>query len=162
MMENKEFLVQANYTYSKSEVQASAGDVVFPLQANGQGRPATDFVVDGSRLQGQSEHLANIQLGWQDDTARSQATVLATYASERTSARAPAGQPDFIQEPGINLDIVYKKGFDVRGREFTFDVKAQNLLGEDFDEFQSGNNGFVQVNQYDLGTTVSLGLSTEF
>jgi len=162
MLENKEFLVQANYTYSKSEVQAGAGDEVFPLQANGQPRPATDFVVDGSRLQGQSEHLANFQLGWQDDAARSQATLLATYASERTSARAPAGQPDFVQDPGINLDLVFKKGFDLRGREFTFDFKAQNLLGEDFDEFQSGNNGFVQVNQYDLGTTVSLGLSTEF
>jgi hypothetical protein len=158
---NKEFLVQANYTYSKSEVQASAGDVVFPLQANGQPRPASDFVVDGSRLQGQSEHLANIQLGWQDVPARSQATLLATYASERTTARAPAGQPDFIQDPGINLDLIFKKGFDVRGREFTFDFKAQNLLGVDFDEYQSGN-GFVQVNKYDLGTTISLGLSTEF
>lgn len=160
-LENKEFLVQANYTYSKSEVQASAGDVVFPLQAAGQARPATDFIVDGSRLQGQSEHLANFQLGWQDDPARSQLTLLATYASERSTARAPGGQPDLIQDPGINLDLVFKKGFDVRGREFTFDVKAQNLLGEDFDEFQS-DNGFVQVNQYDLGTTLSLGLSTEF
>ena len=94
--------------------------------------------------------------------ARSQATLLATYASERTSARAPAGQPDFVQEPGINLDFVFKKGFDLRGREFTVDFKAQNILGEDFDEFQSGSNGFVQVNQYELGTTISLGLSTEF
>ena len=162
MLENKEFLVQANYTYSKSEVQAGGGDEVFPLQANGQPRPATDFIVDGSRLQGQSEHLANFQLGWQDDNARSQATLLATYASERTSARAPAGQPDFVQDPGINLDLVFKKGFDVRGREFTFDFKAQNLLNEDFDEFQSGNDGFVQVNQHDLGTSVSFGLSTEF
>ena len=36
------------------------------------------------------------------------------------------------------------------------------VLGEDFDEFQSGAGGFVQVNQYELGTTVSFGLSTEF
>ena len=161
-LRDKEFLVQANYTYSSSEVKAGSGDEVFPLQAGGQGRPATDFVTDGSRLQGQSEHLANLQLGWQDDVARSQATLLATYASERTSARAPAGQPDFVQEPGVNLDFVFKKGFDVSGREFTFDFKAQNILGEDFDEFQSGSNGFVQVNQYELGTTISLGLSTEF
>jgi len=161
-MSNKEFLIQANYTYSKSEVKASAGDIVFPLQGGGQGSPATDFIVDGSRLQGQSEHLANIQFGWKDDVARSQATLLATYASERTTARAPAGQPDFIQDPGINLDFVYKKDFELNGREFSFDFKAQNLLGEDFDEFQSGNGGFVQVNQYDLGTTISLGLGTSF
>lgn len=161
-LSNKEFLVQANYTYTDSEVQASSGDVVFPLQANGQPRPATDFIVDGSRLQGQSEHIANLQLGWQDEIAKSQATLLVTYASERSTARAPSGQPDFLQEPGVNLDLVYKKGFEVAGREFSFDFKAQNLLGEDFDEYQSGNGGFVQVNQYDLGTTVSFGLSTEF
>lgn len=160
--ETKEFLLQANYTYSKSELQVGEGDVVFPLQAGGQSRLASDFVIDGERLQGQSEHLANLQLGWQDDAARSQATVLATYASERTSARGPGAQPDFIQEPGTMLDFVFKKGFDLRGREFGFDFKVQNILGTDFNEFQSGNGGFVQVNQYDLGTTISLGLSAEF
>lgn len=159
---NKEFLVQANYTYTDSEVQAGPGDVVFPVQSAGQPRPATDFIVDGSRLQGQSEHIANLQLGWQDDAAKSQATLLVTYASERSTARAPNGQPDFVQEPGVNLDLVYKKGFELGGRGFSFDFKAQNLLGEDFDEFQSGKGGFVQVNQYDIGTTVSVGLSTEF
>lgn len=159
---NKEFLFQANYTYSDSEVKAGPGDVVFPLQAAGQPRPATDFIVDGTRLQGQSEHLANLQIGWQDDLARSQLTLLATYASERVSARAPAGQPDFIQDPGINLDLVFKKGFSVRGKDFTFDFKAQNLLGEDFEEFQTGNGGYVRINQYDIGTTFSVGLSAEF
>lgn len=158
----KEFLVQANYTYTDSEVQAGPGDVVFPLQAGGQPRPATDFVVDGSRLQGQSQHIANLQLGWQDEAAKSQATLLVTYSSERSTARAPGGQPDFVQDPGVNLDLVYKKGFAIAGRDFSFDFKAQNLLGEDFDEFQSGNNGFVQVNKYDLGTSISFGLSTEF
>lgn len=159
---SKDFLVQANYTYTTSDVQAGAGDVVYPLQAAGQPRPATDFIVDGSQLQGLSEHLANLQLGWEDEAAKSQLTLLATYASERTTARGAGGQPDFVQEPGINLDLVYKKGFGLRGREFTFDFKAQNLLGEDFDEFQSGSDGFVQVNQYDLGTTLSIGLSAEF
>ncbi len=161
-LQNKEFLVQANYTYTSSEVKAGPGDVVFPLQAAGQGRPATDFIVDGSRLQGQSEHIANLQLGWTDDPAKSQATLLVTYASERSTARAPNGQPDFVQDPGVNLDFVFKKGFDLRGKTFTFDLKAQNLLGEDFDEFQSGAGGFVQVNQYDLGTTLSFGLSAKF
>lgn len=159
---NKEFLFQANYTYSDSEVKAGPGDVAFPLQAAGQPRPATDFIVDGTRLQGQSEHLANLQIGWQDDLARSQLTLLATYASERVSARAPAGQPDFIQDPGVNLDLVFKKGFSVRGKDFTFDFKAQNLLGEDFEEFQTGNGGYVRINQYDIGTTFSVGLSAEF
>ncbi|WP_213271848.1 TonB-dependent receptor [Hyphomonas sp.] len=160
--ETKEFLLQANYTYSKSELQVSEGDVVFPLQAGGQSRPASDFVIDGERLQGQSEHLANLQLGWEDEAAKSQATMLVTYASERTTARGPGGQPDFVQEPGTMVDFVYKKGLEIGGREFGFDFKVQNILGTDFNEFQSGNGGFVQVNQYELGTTLSVGLSAEF
>ncbi|OZB13270.1 MAG: TonB-dependent receptor, partial [Hyphomonas sp. 34-62-18] len=160
--DTKEFLLQANYTYTTSEVKAGAGDVVFPLQAAGQPRPATDFIVDGTRLQGQSEHIANLQIGWEDEAARSQLTLLANYASERVTARAPAGQPDFLQDPGINLDLVYKKGFDIRGKAFTLDIKAKNLLQEDFEEYQSGNGGFVQVNQYEVGTTLSVGLSAEF
>lgn len=160
--DSKEFLVQANYTYTTSEVKAGSGDVVYPLQAGGQPRPATDFIVDGTRLQGQSEHIANLQIGWEDEAARSQLTLLANYASERVTARAPAGQPDFLQDPGINLDLVYKKGFDLRGKAFTLDIKAKNLLKEDFEEYQTGNDGYVRVNQYDVGTTLSVGLSAEF
>lgn len=160
--DSKEFLVQANYTYTTSEVKAGSGDVVYPLQAGGQPRPATDFIIDGTRLQGQSEHIANLQIGWEDEAARSQLTLLANYASERVTARAPAGQPDFLQDPGINLDLVFKKGFDLRGKAFTLDIKAKNLLKEDFEEYQTGNDGYVRVNQYDVGTTLSVGLSAEF
>ncbi|MFN3312259.1 MAG: TonB-dependent receptor domain-containing protein [Hyphomonas sp.] len=158
----KEFLVQANYTYSKSELQVSEGDVVFPLQGGGQPRPASDFVIDGERLQGQSEHLANLQLGWEDEAAGSQATLLVTYASERTTARGPGAQPDFIQDPGVFMDFVYKKDMRLIGRDLTFDFKVSNILGTDFNEFQSGNDGFIQVNGYDLGTTFSIGLSANF
>lgn len=159
---NKDFLVQANYTYSDSKLRVSEGDVVFPVQANGQPRAASNFVQDGEQLQGQSQHLANLQIGWQDDLALSQATLLVTYASERTTARAPGFQPDFVQEPGTMLDFVYKKGFGLLGREFGLDFKVQNILGTDFNESQRGNGGYVQVNQYDLGTSISLGLSAEF
>ncbi|MFN4023668.1 MAG: TonB-dependent receptor domain-containing protein [Hyphomonas sp.] len=159
---NKDFLVQANYTYSDSKLRVSDSDVVFPLQAGGQPRPASDFVIDGERMQGQSQHLANLQLGWEDEEARSQATLLVTYASERTTARAPGNQPDFVQDPGTFVDFVYKKGFTFRRQDFGLDIKVQNVLGTDFNEFQSGSGGYVQINKYDLGTTFTVGLSAEF
>lgn len=160
--DTKEFLIQANYTYSSSEVKAGEGDLVYPQHSAGQGLPALNFITNGTRLQGQSEHVANLQLGWQDEDKKSQMTLLATYASERTTARGPSGQPDFIQEPGVMVDLVYKKGFALGGRDFGFDFKVQNILGEDFSEYQSGRGGHVVVNNYDLGTTVSFGLSAEF
>ena len=48
---------------------------------------AAFFIADGSPLQGQSEHVANLQLGWEDDTARSQATLIVNFVSERITAR---------------------------------------------------------------------------
>lgn len=161
-VDDQRWLIMANYTYSKAEVQAEAGDVVFPRTTLGAPAPATDFVIDGSRLQGQSEHLANLQFGFENDAARSQATLLVTYASERTTARGPSGQPDIVQEPGTMLDFVYRKGFDVMGRELTFSLEARNLLAEDFDEFQSKGSDTIVINRYDLGSSVSLGLSARF
>lgn len=162
----KEFLVQANYTNTASELKIGQNDKVFPLQAKGQERDATDFFRDGSKLLGVSEHIANVQLGWKDEAAKSQGTFLATYASERVTARGPSQQPDLIQDPGVILDFVFKKGFDFGAREINFDFKVNNILGEQFYEFQEGRSntlsGLVVRNQYDLGTTITLGLSTEF
>lgn len=159
---SKNFLTQANYTYTTSEVQVGAGDVVFPLAGNGSPRPAQDFIIDGTRLQGQSEHVANLQVGWQDDELNEQATLIVTYASERSSARGRPGAPDFTQEPGVLMDFVYQRGFVIGGRDFSFSFKAANLLDEDFSEFQQLGGGHVDVNRYDLGQSVSLGLKAAF
>lgn len=162
---NKRWLVQANYTYSKSEVQVDATDTVLTQGGGGAPEQASFFIADGSRLQGQSEHVANLQLGWEDDTARSQATVIVNYVSERITARgagaAGSREPDYIQEPGVFLDFVYRKDFDVAGREMGFSLEVRNLLGTDFDEYQELGNK-IRINNYDLGSSVSVGLTARF
>lgn len=158
----KDIFFQANYTYSDSTVNAKAGDLVFPLSGAGTPQPATNFIIDGTRLQGQSEHVANVQLGWEDPEADSQGTLIATYVSERSSARGRPGEPDYIQEPGVILDFVYRREFETWGRPVKFSVKAQNLLDEDYFEYQRFGGGEVIINQYDLGRALTLGLSTSF
>lgn len=158
---NKRWLVQANYTYASSDVQVGTGDTV-PAPGTGVPAPAANFFVDGSRLQGQSDHVANLQLGWEDDTDRSQATLIANFVSERTSARATAGNPDFIQEPGVFLDFVYRKDFTSMGRELGFSLELRNLLGTSYDEYQQLGSDRVQVNGYDLGRSASVGLTARF
>lgn len=162
---NKRWLVQANYTWSDSEVSVKSGDVVFDLSGAGQPSPADFFIEDGSRLQGQSEHVANLQLGWEDDTDRSQATFIVNYVSERITARG-AGQagnrePDYIQNPGVFLDFVYRQDFDLWGQELGLALEARNLLGTDFDEYQELGNK-IRINAYDLGTSVSASLTAKF
>lgn len=160
---NKRWLVQANYTWSQSEVRVDAGDRV--IDPSGSSALATFYMNDGDPLQGQSEHVVNLQLGWEDDTDRSQATLIVNYVSERITARGagPAGarEPDYVQEPGVFLDFVYRQDFDYAGREFGLALEARNLLGTDFDEHQDLGNR-IRINQYDLGTSFSASLTTRF
>jgi TonB-dependent receptor len=160
-IDNKRWLVQGNYTWSDSEVNVEPGDTVTTQNSLGVAQPASFYVVDGSRLQGQSEHVANLQLGWEDDTARSQATLIANYVSERTSARGRPGEPDLIQEPGVSLDFVYRKDFDYQGRDYGFSLELRNLLGEEFLEYQELGNRVV-INGYELGTSGSVSLTARF
>ncbi len=162
---NKRWLVQANYTYSNSEVQVEAGDVVRTLGGGGANEDATFFIEDGSRLQGQSEHVANLQLGWEDDTARSQATIIINYVSERITARGAGAagnrEPDYIQDPGIFVDFVFRKDFEYGGRDLGLAVELRNLLNTDFDEFQELGNKIL-INNYKLGSSASVSLTARF
>ncbi|WP_372706686.1 TonB-dependent receptor domain-containing protein [Brevundimonas sp.] len=162
---NKRWLVQANYTYSKSEVTVEAGDTVRTLGGGGAPETAAFFIQDGARLQGQSENVANLQLGWEDDTARSQATIIVNYVSERITARgagaAGSREPDYIQDPGVFLDFVYRKDFEYGGRDLGFAFELRNLLNTDFDEFQELGNK-IRINTYDLGSSASVSLTARF
>ncbi|MDO8910588.1 MAG: TonB-dependent receptor [Phenylobacterium sp.] len=159
---SKRWLVGLNYTYSKSEVQVEAGDLVYPLAGGGSSRLAQDYVKDGSALQGQSEHLANAQFGYEDEEAQSQATLLVTYVGDRISARGRPGQPDLIQSPGVMLDFTYRKTVTVRDHDLQLGLKARNLLGEDYEEFQELGAGKVYANQYEMGRSLSVSVSTKF
>jgi TonB-dependent receptor len=162
---NKRWLVQANYTWSDSEVSVDAGDFVRTPGGGGANERADFFVEDGSRLEGQSEHVANLQLGWEDDTARSQATLIVNYVSERISARGAGGagnrEPDYIQDPGIFMDFVYRKDFEVGGRDMGFAVELRNLLNTGYDEFQELGNKIL-INNYELGSSASVSLTARF
>lgn len=159
---SKRLYLAGNYTYSKSEVNVEDGDTVIPLGFNGAPQDARLFVRDGSQLQGQSEHIANLQFGIEDANSRTQATLVATYVGERISARGRAGQPDFIQEPGTLLDLVVRKGIDFGTTEVTLGLEARNLLDTEYQEYQELGGGRVDINRYDIGRSLQLTLSASF
>ncbi|MFC4728789.1 TonB-dependent receptor domain-containing protein [Coralloluteibacterium thermophilus] len=158
----KRLYVGGNYTYTKSEVKAKAGDVVYPLGFNGQPVDALQFVRVGSAMQGQSQDIANVQIGIEDEASRSQLTLAATYVGERISARGRPGQPDFVQRPGTMLDLIARKGIDFGGTEVTVSFEARNLLGTEYQEYQELGGGRVDINRYDLGRSFSINLSAAF
>lgn len=159
LVDSVRWLVAANYTYTKSEVKVGANDVVFARTNLGQAAPARNFIIDGTRLQGQSKHLANAQFGLETLDGMTQATILVNYASNRTTARGQAGAPDFVQKPGVLVDFTLRHKFEVWGQAFTAGLEARNLLGEKFDEFQARGGDRINLNVYDLGRSVSISLS---
>lgn len=151
-----------NYTWSTSRVTVKADDVTFPLGSNGQPRPAAELVRDGSRMQGQSDHLANLQFGWEQPDTGSQAMLLVGYGSERIAARGRPAQPDILFDPGTMVDFVARRGMRWGDTRVTLGFEARNLLGEDYREYQTLGGSALDINRYALGQSYSVSLTVAF
>lgn len=157
----------ANYTWSDSETESSGNDEV--VLYNGAQLPANLVVVDGDRMQGQSEHLANLQFGLENTTNGDQATLLVGHASERIGARGTFDangvqrQPALMHDPGTSVDLVLRKGLPAMwGADVQLTFEARNLLGEEYHEYQELGGGRIDVNRYDLGRSFSVSLKASF
>jgi hypothetical protein len=62
-------------------------------------QPASNVFRDGVPLTGQSDHIANLQIGIEHPDKLSQQTLLLSYASKRVTSRGPVGQPDIVEAP---------------------------------------------------------------
>lgn len=167
----RRLLVSANYTYTKSELRVGNEQVPSPLQGLVPSYVgANNLFVDGDPLVGQSDHLVNFQLGLEDREALSQITFLATYASERVTNRGPVPpsgtgvpEPNIVERPGWRLDLVMRQGVTIAGAELELKFEARNLTERRYEEFQVFPNGVRRdINTYDVGRTVSFGVSATF
>ncbi|RDC60854.1 hypothetical protein HME9302_02070 [Alteripontixanthobacter maritimus] len=156
----KQAVVSANYTYTQSEISVADEDTtnVFP----GGTRPASDFFRDGAALTGQSDHLANLQLGFEDLDRLQQLTLLLSYGSKRVTSRGTNALPDIVEEPGLQVDLVGRQLATLFGREFEVKAEIRNIFGRDFEEFQSNGTDRIEINSYERGTAFSLSVSAEF
>jgi len=159
----RRLLFIGNYTYSQSRLQVddsiTIGPDLQPVAANLLFR-------DGAPLTGQSDHLANLQLGIEDTDRLSQATIAITYASDRVTNRGPiqglASQPDFTEHPGLRVDFIVREEIALFGTRAELRFEARNLTGQDYEEFQEIGGNRVDINSYEVGQTFSLGMSVRF
>ncbi len=165
----KRLVLSANYTYSKSNIQANEDDTVLVYRPpnNSLALPSNQVFVNGRPITGQSEHLANVQFGFEDTDMLQQLTFLLTYASDRVSNRGPRNtgggiDPDIVESPGLRLDIVARQGFDIWGQQFEMKFEARNITGRDFYERQFGDGYTVLNNVYELGTTFAASIAARF
>jgi outer membrane receptor protein involved in Fe transport len=132
----KRMLFIGNYTYTQSRLQIDDSTVIGPTL---QPVPANILFEDGAPMTGQSDHLANIQLGIEDTDHLSQATFLLSYASKRVTNRGPIQgslrQPDIIENPGFRLDFVAREGVNIAGVNAEIKFEARNILGRGYQEY---------------------------
>jgi len=142
---SREMFVKANGSYIDGETitaEADLGIVTNPVRS----------------FQGQSEWLANFQLGWRDYDRGENLAIVLNYTGRRLSLLGVFGTPDEFENPPLMLNFAYSKEFEVGGNILEMKLEAENLLGDEILYTQFG----VATEQYDLGRTVSLGFKYKF
>lgn len=163
----REWMFSVNYTYTNSEIQVKAGDVVInPF--SGLPQDAAAYGLDGAPLQGTPTHIANTQIGWEGE--RDQFTVLFGWLSERILQRGSPTDgggiiPDIVEKPGAQLDVVYRYNIDLFRTPFTIGLSARNLLATQHQEFQRSGateSGRTDFYTYDRGRSLSASVTASF
>ncbi|MEM9706231.1 MAG: TonB-dependent receptor [Pseudomonadota bacterium] len=161
----RDWLFTVNYTYTNSEVSAEEGEFIPFSPLNGQLVDASTIGIDGRELQGTPEHIVNTQFGWEGEN--DQLTILLGWVSERILQRGyelPGTRiPDIIEEPGVQLDLVYRYDIDLFGQPMSLGLSGRNLLATRHEEFQiSDEVGRTDFNTYDRGRTFSASITARF
>lgn len=161
---SRRLAVIGNYAFTDSDIQVREGDTTISFTS--QPAPiAANLVFDTTqrlRLTGQSRHLVNLQFSLEDEDTLSQQALLLTYASPRATQRGPNLTPDFIERPGVRLDLVLRQGIPVGDNMIELKAEARNLLGTDYRETQRLNGSELIINAYDVGVSFSLGATMKF
>jgi TonB-dependent receptor len=163
--QTKDLIIAANYTYSQSSVGTN-GTVTIPVFAGSNVTPsagaASNFFVDGRALQGQSDHLVNFQIGYEDYEAESRVTLLLNWSSARirqVGLIQGSNVPNVVERLPLTLDFVYGRKINFAGADFQLQAKISNILNENYEATADGANGSsVPIDTYDLGTTFSIGI----
>ncbi|WP_298918343.1 TonB-dependent receptor [uncultured Algimonas sp.] len=165
----QDFVVRSNYTYSDSSVTAEGQLPIIPAVINPDGFDprfiaAEGLYSDGRKLQGQSDHLANLQLGIENYEAGWDAFLLLNYTSERIRAveQLEAGLPAINEQLPISLDFVVNVPFELRGGDYEFGFKIQNILDEKYEATQTRGPTTLVIDDYEIGTTFSASLKRRF
>jgi outer membrane receptor protein involved in Fe transport len=162
-MANRRLIVTANYTFTKSKLQVGPADTIAVFASSST--KATDYFRNGVPLTGQSNHIANLQIGMENTERLSQQTLMVTYASKRVVSRGQNGnppQPDVIEAPGLRIDFVMREGFSLFGKEIEGKFEARNLTGRGNLQYQESGKNRIETNTYKLGRTFSLSASMKF
>ena len=137
--------VNGNLSYIDSSVVLGARS----LQLEGE-------TSNGRSLQGQSEYLANLQIGYDHYPTEQKLTLLFNYFDDRIFrvARGAAIGP-LIEQGRLVVDLNYE---NILSDSWILKLKIKNLTNEPISYSQNNN----EIELYETGTSISASLSYEF
>ena len=138
-----DFFVKVNAAYIDSEVE-----VPLDAQETTQDRP----------LEGQSEWVANLQIGYDNPIREIEAALLVNAYDDRINAVGVRGLPDAIEQGVTRIDFNYRQAVNLFGEKFTLQFKGLNLNDPDYEV----TRGDVVERAYNLGRTYYFGVSYDF
>lgn len=168
---DKDFILRTNYTFTDSSVSADGFVSFAGISANpGTSIPtpnpiaASGLYTDGRRLQGQSAHLANLQIGVKDYEKNLEASLLLNYTSDRIRSVESAAEnlPSIIEQLPISLDFVLNWDVTAWDGDYSLGFKVKNILGDGYEASQELDGSSVLIDSYDLGTVFSASLKRSF
>ena len=159
MDSNNDLIVKFNYTDTDSEVIVNPGDTY--INNLGTSVNAQTLLANGrdTRLQGQSDTIANFQIGLDNLQDQSEATLIFNYVSDRVRARGIDVLPDIIEEPPLLVDFTYSRVLSYSNYDLKLSLELRNLLDE---EYYASMRNVAIYDQYDLGQSASLGFKFSF
>lgn len=166
----QDFVVRSNYTFVDSSVSADGNvsitpPTVDPLRGvTPVTLAAAGLYTDGRKLQGQSDHLVNLQFGVENYDAGWDAFLLLNYSSERIRAVEDLsnGLPSIKEQLPVSLDFVLNVPFEVRGGEYEAGFKIQNILDDRYEATQSLGDTTIIIDDYNIGITFAASLKRRF
>lgn len=139
------FSIQGNYSWIDSEVNVRQEGIFFPTNLT---RP----------LEGQASYVFNAGTNYVSPSGF-EAGLFYNRFGQRVSAAGGSGLPDIYEQPRNVLDatLAFGVGFGARAK-----IRASNLLDAPF-LFEQSANGITRMQRrYEIGRTISVGLSWEF
>jgi len=67
-----------------------------------------------------------------------------------------------LENPGLTVDFVSRAEIGAFGQPFELSFEIRNIFGRDNFEFQRNETNRIEINSYDVGTSFSIGISTQF
>ncbi len=142
----REFFVKANASYIDSEV----------IRSRENFDQVTNLV---GRLQGQSDYLANLQVGFENLDIGEKLNIIVNYQGDRIYRLGTTNRPDLIEDIPVQVNFLYSRDFELFGdNPITMTFKAQNLLNEKALRTQ----GSEIAESFEIGRTFSLGFNYTF